>query len=213
MNAKTKITSATVPFLFVAMSISTGTCFGQAIELDAARTLNSQADQVGIWVNTNTDRNDDALVGAIRDLKLKSIRYGWQCAILDPSDLSTQVHSPRDQGFNGYLANEKNGKMWENFGPTGIVDLMKKTNTVGFAVLSTDGVNYIGKSDKKIAAMTRAERVDFYAKQAAQWATWAKADPFKYFEIGNENDLSGGCLLYTSPSPRDLSTSRMPSSA
>ena len=27
------------------------------------------------------------------------------------------------------------------------------------------------------------------------------------------NDLSIGCLLYTSPSPRDLSTSRMPSSA
>ena len=26
-------------------------------------------------------------------------------------------------------------------------------------------------------------------------------------------DLSSGCLLYTSPSPRDLSTSRMPSSA
>ena len=26
-------------------------------------------------------------------------------------------------------------------------------------------------------------------------------------------DLSCGCLLYTSPSPRDLSTSRMPSSA
>ena len=25
--------------------------------------------------------------------------------------------------------------------------------------------------------------------------------------------LSGACLLYTSPSPRDLSTSRMPSSA
>ena len=26
-------------------------------------------------------------------------------------------------------------------------------------------------------------------------------------------DLPSGCLLYTSPSPRDLSTSRMPSSA
>ena len=26
-------------------------------------------------------------------------------------------------------------------------------------------------------------------------------------------ERSGGCLLYTSPSPRDLSTSRMPSSA
>ena len=29
----------------------------------------------------------------------------------------------------------------------------------------------------------------------------------------NGNYLSSGCLLYTSPSPRDLSTSRMPSSA
>ena len=35
--------------------------------------------------------------------------------------------------------------------------------------------------------------------------------------FGNSNDLkiqhNGTCLLYTSPSPRDLSTSRMPSSA
>ena len=28
-----------------------------------------------------------------------------------------------------------------------------------------------------------------------------------------EHVEAGGCLLYTSPSPRDLSTSRMPSSA
>ena len=30
---------------------------------------------------------------------------------------------------------------------------------------------------------------------------------------GSELKLDGNCLLYTSPSPRDLSTSRMPSSA
>ena len=30
---------------------------------------------------------------------------------------------------------------------------------------------------------------------------------------GGNTGLVGGCLLYTSPSPRDLSTSRMPSSA
>ena len=30
---------------------------------------------------------------------------------------------------------------------------------------------------------------------------------------GNASGLTGTCLLYTSPSPRDLSTSRMPSSA
>ena len=33
------------------------------------------------------------------------------------------------------------------------------------------------------------------------------------FEAGFENDQYINCLLYTSPSPRDLSTSRMPSSA
>ena len=31
--------------------------------------------------------------------------------------------------------------------------------------------------------------------------------------MGEVIDASWGCLLYTSPSPRDLSTSRMPSSA
>ena len=29
----------------------------------------------------------------------------------------------------------------------------------------------------------------------------------------NQKELNNDCLLYTSPSPRDLSTSRMPSSA
>ena len=32
-------------------------------------------------------------------------------------------------------------------------------------------------------------------------------------QSGNRPGFSKGCLLYTSPSPRDLSTSRMPSSA
>ena len=31
--------------------------------------------------------------------------------------------------------------------------------------------------------------------------------------MAGASDLGAGCLLYTSPSPRDLSTSRMPSSA
>ena len=40
---------------------------------------------------------------------------------------------------------------------------------------------------------------------------------FNLSQSGNDNSISWvsywGCLLYTSPSPRDLSTSRMPSSA
>ena len=31
--------------------------------------------------------------------------------------------------------------------------------------------------------------------------------------VHNQDGMVGSCLLYTSPSPRDLSTSRMPSSA
>ena len=35
----------------------------------------------------------------------------------------------------------------------------------------------------------------------------------KPFNTSNSNGVDNACLLYTSPSPRDLSTSRMPSSA
>ena len=35
----------------------------------------------------------------------------------------------------------------------------------------------------------------------------------KYTDKIYQKEFSGSCLLYTSPSPRDLSTSRMPSSA
>ena len=36
---------------------------------------------------------------------------------------------------------------------------------------------------------------------------------FELYEDKDSGEMSWGCLLYTSPSPRDLSTSRMPSSA
>ena len=38
-------------------------------------------------------------------------------------------------------------------------------------------------------------------------------DNDRHPDAKNEKNVSGACLLYTSPSPRDLSTSRMPSSA
>ena len=53
-------------------------------------------------------------------------------------------------------------------------------------------------------------------------AKWTRADAMQIQRVSNPNAPSGTnsmpeqltiCLLYTSPSPRDLSTSRMPSSA
>ena len=42
--------------------------------------------------------------------------------------------------------------------------------------------------------------------------TW-DGSAFVYDGTGDYHSLSGGCLLYTSPSPRDATLSRMPSSA
>ena len=53
-----------------------------------------------------------------------------------------------------------------------------------------------------LEAAGEEERFEAYNRQAVELAVEARA------EAGRE-----GCLLYTSPSPRDLSTSRMPSSA
>ena len=48
----------------------------------------------------------------------------------------------------------------------------------------------------------------------AGYATWAWADiPVATLSERYGDDALQVCLLYTSPSPRDLSTSRMPSSA
>ena len=45
-----------------------------------------------------------------------------------------------------------------------------------------------------------------------EWGIWEMAPKFDQQTL-RENYVSKTCLLYTSPSPRDLSTSRMPSSA
>ena len=50
-------------------------------------------------------------------------------------------------------------------------------------------------------------------KEAKAEVTQQDTFCYKRDPISTEAQLSIACLLYTSPSPRDLSTSRMPSSA
>lgn len=159
-------------------------------ELDCTGVLNQHADQVGIWVNTNSDRLDASYIDALKRLKIRSLRYGWQFGLFDPQDLSSQIHSPRDAKAQGYLANDK-GRMNENFGPEGVSRILNEIDATGFAVLNTDGINYIGNEDPRISSMNRDARIAAYAKSATEWASWAKSNRFQYFEIGNENDLTG----------------------
>ena len=88
-----------------------------------------------------------------------------------------------------------------------------------FEVLSTSGDTFLGGDDfdKRIVEwlakdFQTAEGVDLMKdKQALQRLTEA-AEKAK-MELSSTASTSISCLLYTSPSPRDLSTSRMPSSA
>ena len=60
-----------------------------------------------------------------------------------------------------------------------------------------------------MAKISRAAYADMYGPTTGDKVRLADTELF----IEVENDLTTYCLLYTSPSPRDLSTSRMPSSA
>ena len=80
----------------------------------------------------------------------------------------------------------------------------------------------------------QGQRLELMADRAVYWSAqqailvadlhWGKDATFRAHgipvsrgqledELQRLNDLCQRCLLYTSPSPRDLSTSRMPSSA
>ena len=93
-----------------------------------------------------------------------------------------------------------------------MVEIVKKLLKKGIAYKAKDGIYYdiskfkdygkfAGIDLKGLKAGARVKQ-DEYDKEHVQdfalWKFWDKQD---------------GCLLYTSPSPRDLSTSRMPSSA
>ena len=87
-------------------------------------------------------------------------------------------------------------------------DLIKKL----VKVTSRAAINcyrYLGKEDKKLAdkAATDSMRNDLNDMEINGEVVIGEG------ELDEAPMLYIGCLLYTSPSPRDLSTSRMPSSA
>ena len=63
--------------------------------------------------------------------------------------------------------------------------------------------------DKKIKDLVDRQLPQFIRTDHATFVTFIE----KYYEWMEQNGYTYDCLLYTSPSPRDATLSRMPSSA
>ena len=80
--------------------------------------------------------------------------------------------------------------------------------------VDTSGYLTVYSLENNSASWTLQEYTDYMAKETYfrslynnKWSSWTPAS------VTQVTSVSRPCLLYTSPSPRDLSTSRMPSSA
>ena len=71
------------------------------------------------------------------------------------------------------------------------------------------------KTNYKVVAENRRARYDYAIEDDLEVGIILMGSEVKSLRVGQSNitDSYASCLLYTSPSPRDLSTSRMPSSA
>ena len=105
---------------------------------------------------------------------------------------------------------------------------------IGLGVMGYPMAGHLAKGGHEVTVYNRTDAKaekwvsEHGGKSAATPAEAAEGKDFVFCCVGNDDDLRsvttgengafsnmkpGACLLYTSPSPRDLSTSRMPSSA
>ena len=104
--------------------------------------------------------------------------------------------------------------------PEGTIEiLINELNEAGILRLTLNDVGC--RNALSEAMLTQLEKAFTHASETADIRVVILAANGSAFSAGHDlKELSaarknsdGGCLLYTSPSPRDLSTSRMPSSA
>ena len=76
-----------------------------------------------------------------------------------------------------------------------------------------DGTFYEYKDEEEAPRGTHHTKEDDEDINNSTVGRYASGEDFKHWPFKVGNAMTNNCLLYTSPSPRDLSTSRMPSSA
>ena len=93
--------------------------------------------------------------------------------------------------------------------------MSEKTAFIGLGVMGYPMAGFLAKAGNEVTVYNRttvkAEKwvEEYGGKLALTPAEASKDATFVFACVGNDND----CLLYTSPSPRDRTRSRMPSSA
>jgi hypothetical protein len=163
---------------------------GQRINISTNNIISTNADQVGCWLNTHESSKSLEFEDLLRKIKIKSLRMGWQYTVMDSINPEIFHNSPCDPKVQSYNSGE-DCILDENININETSDLLANLDIPGFVAISTDGVNYKGTADAKLASMTVNEREEFYLQNAIRWAKWAKNTKVKHFEIGNENDLPG----------------------
>ena len=171
----------------VATTVKAAAAEPVAVAIDAGGTLNTHADQVGVWINSTDGGLTPGLVTGLKSLGVRSIRYGWGFGRYDAVDRSGMDLVPRDPRVERYGV--RDGRVSETLSPADLDRLLAELDAVGFGVVSTDGINYTGDTDADWAALSPEQRLDSLATAAADWAT--QSPGLTHFEIGNENDIAG----------------------
>ena len=91
---------------------------------------------------------------------------------------------------------------------------LKNVSTVGFTACVKEMVTFSGTRKVNVSYVAATSGSDF-TQEATHFIHKSTTDDLSDTCINKnlQNEYLNTCLLYTSPSPRDLSTSRMPSSA
>jgi hypothetical protein len=160
------------------------------IIVDTKGILNNNADQVGTWINSTCDEYNQEYVDVLKKLNTKSIRHGWQYSVMDEKECNIFHMVPCDIDVQNYIG-DGHCKVEETIVVDEIARLTADLNVPGFAIIGMDGIHYTGTEDNMLMAMSKIEREQYYIDNAVRWAKWGKENNFKYFELGNENDLPG----------------------
>ena len=170
------------------------------VDVNAA-PLNTHADEVGTWVNSNVDRNTPAYRSLLQGLNVKSIRHGWQYTVMDEQDPDVFYASPfepyvavdnvvLERGIQGNILRDAAGRIGESMPLSQISQLRSQLNVEGYIILSMDGILYTGDHDPLLRDKDTEWKEDYYLANARRFAEWARDNGFDYIELGNENDYT-----------------------